>query len=142
MNLKLKITRELRDSWQSRALAGSNDLMWRVVLSVLAFNFPDALLVLLKITYPSFAGLKRPLILGGATVARDGKVMAQVMKDGATEPEWEPIFYSQEQLGYEFRKLADRLKFDDVQRIEMISAVQAWIVADLRIDHMGRKLAS
>lgn len=143
---RLKITRALRDSWQCRCLAESQDRLWRVVLAVLAHNFADALLVLLKVTYPQFAGLKRPLILGGATIARNGTVMCEVAPDRTGEsPFWhetQVIYDSQDELVADFRRLADRLKLSDADRMGMITAVQRWVVADLRIDHEGRKLAS
>ncbi len=142
MNQKLKITKELRDSWQCRCLAESQNKLWRVVLAVLAHNFADALLVLFKVTYPHFAGLKRPLLLGGATIERNGKITCDVMKDGASEVERDVIYDSQDELVAEFRRLADKLELSDIDRLAMITAVQKWVVADLRIDHMGRKLAS
>jgi hypothetical protein len=142
MSSKFKLTRELRDSWQCRCLAESRDRLWRVVLAVLAHNFADALLVLLKVTYPNFAGLKRPLILGGATIERSGKITCDVIKDGAAFPEREVIYDSQDELVADFRRLADRLKLNDDDRLGMITAVQRWVVADLRIDHNGQRLAS
>jgi hypothetical protein len=142
MSSKLKLSRELRESWQCRCLAESRDRLWRVVLAVLAHNFADALLVLLKVTYPNFAGLKRPLILGGATIERSGKITCDVIKDGAAVPELEVIYDSQDELVADFRRLADRLKLNDDDRLGMITAVQRWVVADLRIDHNGRRLAS
>jgi hypothetical protein len=142
LSQKLKLTRELRESWQCRCLAESRDRLWRVVLAVLAHNFADALLVLLKVTYPNFAGLKRPLILGGATIERSGKITCDVIKDGAAVSEREVIYDSQHEMIAEFRLLADLIKVTDAERLEMFVAIQAWIVADARIDHNGRRLAS
>jgi hypothetical protein len=34
----------------------------------------------------------------------------------------------------DFRRLADRLKLSDADRIEMFKCVQRWVVADRRLD--------
>lgn len=129
-------------NWKIRALANSYDLMWRVVLAVLVHNYPDEWLLICQEAHPGFAGLKRPLIMGGAVVAVNGKIVADIMKDGMAKPAREVLFDSGAQLGDEFRKLADKLKLSDRDRIEMVRAVTNWVVADLRFDHLGRKLAS
>jgi hypothetical protein len=37
------------------------------------------------------------------------------------------------------RALADRLKLPDAERLQFTAAVQKWVVADLRVDHLGRR---
>lgn len=142
-----KHIRELRDTWQGRALAESKGQTQVVMLAILLHGYYEAMQLLLRVVYPQMRGndicelIVRPPIEGGAQILRNGKVAALVRK-GKAQPRAEVLYESQDALIKEFRSLADRLKLSDRDRIEMMAAVAKWVVADRRIDHMGEKLAS
>lgn len=142
MSQRFKLTKELRDSWQCRCLAESKDKLRKVLLAVLYHAVPDAMPVLIYITFGGHFAPARPFLIGPAKIHISGKVACAVVRGASNQPKWEAIYDSQEKLVAEFRGLADRLKLNDRDRIDLMAAVAKWIVADLRIDHMGRKLAS
>ena len=49
------------------------------------------------------------------------------------------VFDTEGELIREFRTLADKLKLDDDDRKAMTDTVKKWLIADHRINHMGRR---
>lgn len=126
---------DLRASWQGQVLAGSKGLARAVVMSVLAHSFEEALPVLCAAVFPDFDGsLKPPFLFSAAKVAKTGAVVADVVDRGGRIHKDQALFDSEIQMRDAFRRLADRLKLADDDRIELFKCVQRWVVADRRLD--------
>jgi hypothetical protein len=136
---------DLRRTWQARALAETKGKTRAVLRAVLFHSYAQAMPVLLRVVFgntplgnvgclPAWVGTAK-INLGGQIVCNVASPDRQLVRD--------VIAYDSEQaLIWTFRTLADKLKLPDHERIELIEAVKRWVVADLRIDHLGRKLAS
>lgn len=129
---------ELRGTWQSRALAATRRRpMGAVVLSVLAHNYDEgtALHDLLCATFPGFESIQAPFICTAAKIDKRGRIVADmVMPNMPVIAKDCVIFRNTRHLEREFRALADRLKFNDADRVDMINAAKRWVVADRRLD--------
>lgn len=140
---------DLRDTWQARALAEARGRQQAVVLAVLFHNYHAAMQVLLRVVFPKapLAGngwteINRPFLIGAALIAPDGTICCDMMRRDGVIAKRAPIYRGESSLLFDMRKLADKLKLADADRREMFGAIQNWIVRDMRIDHLGRKLAS
>lgn len=132
---------ELREMWQSRILVACDGLERAVVVRMFVSAYKDAIRVLLAATFPGFRDLKPPQIVGHAKIAPSGRVIADVLeKNGGIRTHI--LFDSQDQMRARFGFIADKLKLNDFDRIEFFTMLQKWVVADLRVDPHGRKLAS
>ena len=81
------------------------------------------------------------MILSYATIMRSGCVACDLVdRDGIIKRE--TIYDSVDEFIGEVRRLADSLKLNDKDREEMFVNLQKWVVADHRINHEGRRLAS
>lgn len=128
-----RLTFDLRNDWRAKALAASKGKMAAVVMSVLAHNFDDQMLPLLRFVFPGFQSVAAPFICTAARISRQGRVYADIrQKSGMVTRE--VLFETEADLQTAFRKLADRLKLSDADRIQMFAAVKRWIVCDYRID--------
>lgn len=126
--------KELRESWQGRVLAAAKGQTGAVVLSVLAHNFDGAILTLCQVVFPGFSGIEAPFMCSAAKVNKAGWVVADVaMRDGRIAKDAK-IFASEIELRDEMRRLADRIKLSDADRVQFFAAVQKWVVADQRLD--------
>lgn len=125
---------DLRASWQARVLAGAQGHMSAVVLSVLSHNFDDAMPVLLRLVFPGFTSIAAPFYCTAGKVDKAGRVVADVVTARGEVVKDSVVFPSEEKLRDEFRRLADRLKLSDPDRIELFKCVQRWVVADRRLD--------
>jgi hypothetical protein len=125
---------DLRASWQARVLAECGGHMGAVVLSVLAHNFDDAMPVLLRIVYPDFTSIAAPFYCSAGKVDKAGRVVADVVTTDGRVVKDAKVFDNEMQMRDAFRRLADRLKLSDPDRIEMFKCVQRWVVADRRLD--------
>lgn len=125
---------ELRGTWAARALMASDGRMRMCVLSILAHNFDegDAIPVLMQITgqWP----LKAPFLCSAARVLKSGQIAASVVTKDGKILKWAKLFENEKAMETEFRRLADRLKFDDSERFNLFLAVKRWVVCDYRID--------
>lgn len=130
------IDHRLRDTWQGRALAETRyEPLGMVVLSVLAHSFDEVLPDLLRATFPDFVGISTPFICSAAKIDKRGRIVADVVWEDYCFPSSnEPIFRDLRHLEREFRRLADRLKLSDVDRILLMAAAKKWVVADRRLD--------
>jgi hypothetical protein len=132
---------ELRQTWQSRALHASGGLLRRVIICALAKEYPGVLETLLKVTFPGFRDLSRPIFTSYAHIALDGAIICTMIdRDGAKKKV--KVFDNEERFIYQMRKLADGLKLADKDRVEMFTVLQKWVASDRRIGQFGQKLAS
>lgn len=136
-----KHAEELRQMWQSRALAASEGKMQRVLMVVLAYEYAAAMPVLLAATFPGFTDIERPFLSSYATIVPSGKVVCQMVdRDGSKKTV--AIYDSKDKYVADMRALADKLKLSDKDRAEMFGVLQRWIVADMRVGPNGERLAS
>lgn len=127
--------KDLRDMWQGRALRYTRtQRIGFVVLSVLSHTYDEALVVLLQAVFPGYAGLKPPALVSAGRIAKSGAIVADFMNADGTISRNAVIYRSETALRDDFRKLADRLKLNDADRIEMFKVVLRWVVADTRLD--------
>lgn len=125
---------DLRASWQARALAAAGGHLGAVVLSVLSHNFDEAMPALLRLVFPGFTSIAAPFYCTAGKVDKTGAVVADVVTKTGDIVKDSVVFNSERHLRDEFRRLADRLKLSDSDRIEMFKCVQRWVVADRRLD--------
>lgn len=124
----------LRDTWQGRCLAAATGKTGAVLLSVLAHNYDDAMLTLLKAVFPGFKSITAPFFSTAGKVAKSGHIVADMVTRTGTVAKNFPIYRNEIELRDDFRKLADRLKLSDADRVELFGAVKRWVVADRRLD--------
>lgn len=127
---------ELRDSWQGRALAlaelKSIQLKCALV-SLFADNYDDALPFLLAAVLGDWH-IHTPFYCSNPKINKRGCIVADLAMPNNTKLKDAVIFTSEQQMEYVFRKLADKLKLNDADRIDMFVCVQHWIKADQRLD--------
>lgn len=144
MNSPILVTYQadrLRDTWQGRALAVAKGRTAAVLLAVLAAEWPSVLPILLRVVFPGFQDIGRPFLRGYAQIMPSGAVVCEMVdRDGRSMPS--VIYDTQDRLLGDFRRLADRLKLKDEDRVTLFAVLGKWIVKDARVDHEGRKLAS
>jgi len=107
-----------------------------VVLSILAHYYDaDKLEILLKIVFPRFHSIKPPFICSAGKVAKTGAVVADVvLRDNEPVRKDCVIFKNLDKMKGQLRKLADRMKLDDTDRLEFFTLARKWVVADRRLD--------
>ncbi len=128
---------DLRDTWQARCIAESTGRTRAVILIVLAMNYTNAMQTLLRVC--GFRDINRPFLSSGATIALSGKLICDVTeKSGLVAPA--VVYENTDELNRDMRGLADKLKLTDKERLEMTAAIQRWVVADQRVDHLGERL--
>jgi hypothetical protein len=125
---------DLRGSWQARALLEAKGQTAMVLLSVLSHTYDAALLVLLPLVFPGYVEPALPCLASAAKVAKSGAVVADVITKSHHVVKDCVIYKSEIAMQNDFRRLADRLKLNDADRIEMFKCVQRWVVADRRLD--------
>lgn len=125
---------DLRASWQARALAEAKGQTGMVLLSVLSHSYDDALVVLLPLVFPGFVEPSLPVLASCAKVDKTGAVVADVIDKKHVVKKGAVIYRTEAALQDDFRRLADRLKLNDDDRIELFKCVQRWVVADCRLD--------
>lgn len=131
--IESRLSFDLRGDWRARVLAVSRGKLGAVVLSVIAHNYDDQLLPLLQFVFPGFTSIAAPFLCTAARISLQGRVYADIrQKSGLVTRE--VLFETEIDLQGAFRKLADKLKLPDRDRIEMFAAVKRWIVCDYRID--------
>ena len=130
-----KHAQELRESWQVKALiATQRDPIGATLLSALAHSYDDAMPVLLRVAFPGFKSIQPPFLVTAGRIAKTGAVVANMaMSDGTIIKDY-VLWQTERSLRDAFRRLADRLKFNDKDRTEMFKCVQRWVVADRRLD--------
>lgn len=126
---------DLRGSWQSRALTATTGPARMVLLSVLAHTLEQAVVTLCYAAFADFDGsLPLPSLTTAAKIDKAGAVVADVCDRAGVIHKDEVLFKSEIEMRDAFRRLADRMKLSDPDRIEMFKYVQRWVVADRRLD--------
>lgn len=127
---------DLRQTWQARAIAETTGKTRAVVLIVLTMSYARAIQTLLRVC--GYRDIERPFLSSGVTITLSGKLICDVTeKSGLVAPA--VVYESTDELNKEMRDLADRLKLTDQERLEFTAAIQHWVVADQRVDHLGRR---
>lgn len=127
---------DLRNTWQARCIAESKGKTRAVMLIVLSMSYTNAVPTLLRVL--GYRDINRPFLSSGATINWNGKLICDVTeKSGIVAPA--VVYDSTDELSRDMRDLADRLKLNDNERVEMTKAIQHWVVADMRVDHLGQK---
>ena len=125
-------SQELRDSWQGKLLAIARTKDYMVALSILATNYDELMIPLLRAVHPGWVEPSLPCLCSSAKIAKSGAVFATCMFEWGTKT---VVLYQDElELRDEFRRLADQAKLADDERIEMFAAIRNWIIADFRLD--------
>lgn len=137
-----KHAQEIRDMWQSRALAESDGRLRRVLMVVLTKEYAAAMPILLRVTFPGFEDIKLPFLSGYATIMQSGRMVCDETIDKFGTQRRVAVYENQGKFIADMRALADKLKLSDAERTEMFGVLQKWVVADLRIGPHGERLAS
>lgn len=131
---------DLRDTWQARCLAEAKGKTAAVVLIVLCMSYSTAIKTLLRVVF-NRRDIERPFFASGAEIQLSGKLVCDLVeKSGIVHPV--VVYESTDLLNRDMRILADHLKLTDAERLELYAAVQRWVVADHRIDHMGKRVVN
>lgn len=127
---------DLRASWQGRALAlteAEAPKLCRVLMSVLADNYDETMPFLLHAVFGN-AGIMAPFLCSSPKIDKAGRIVADlVTKYGTRQKNW-VIFDDEKQMEGVFRRLADRMKLSDAERVDLFVAVRFWVKADQRLD--------
>ena len=125
---------DLMATWQARTLRAATGKTGAVLLSVLAHNYDDQLLTLLKVAFPGFTSIAAPFLCSAGRVAKSGAIVADMVHADGRISRRAPLYHNEIELRDDFRRLADELKLDDTDREQLFGAVQKWVVADHRLD--------
>jgi hypothetical protein len=126
---------DLRGSWQCRGLVETTGPARMVVLSVLAHTLETAVVTLCFAAFADFDGsLPLPALTTAAKIDKTGAVVADVCDRSGGIHKDQVLFKTEIEMRDAFRRLADRLKLSDPDRVEMFKYAQAWVVADRRLD--------
>jgi hypothetical protein len=131
-----KLAFDLRASWQVKTLGEAQGTAFAVVLSVLGHSFPEALPVVMHLLIPDWDGkAPGPYLISCGKIAKTGFVVADVVdpKTGAVTRD-AMLYASEIALRDDMRRLADKLKLVDRDRMEFFTAIKNWVVADRRLD--------
>lgn len=132
--IEASIAFDLRASWQARVIAGTGGHEAAVVLSMLAHSYDDAMPTLLRLVFPGFTSIVAPFYCSAAKLDKAGRVVADVVTKTGQIVKDAKVFDTEIQMRDVFRRLADRLKLNDQDRIELFKCAQRWVVADRRLD--------
>jgi hypothetical protein len=130
----------LRETWQVRLLATAHGRMGAIAVTMLAHTYYEAMDVLLRVVFPGIV-IKPPCFAGTASITQDGRVICNMLDRDGDLIIGVQIFASEAAFIYAWRRLADRLKLSDLDRMAMFDAVQNWVTADHRIMLSGEKVA-
>lgn len=126
---------DLRASWQVRALIeAKNKKVGVTLLSVLAHTYDEAMFVIMRVAFPGFTSISPPFLCTAGKIAKTGHVVADAVMPDGTISKNIALYRNSRELRDAFRHLADKLKLDDEDRLEMFSALRRWIVCDFRLD--------
>lgn len=131
---------ELRATWQARTLGAAQGRMLVALTSMLAHVYDEAMPVLLRLVQPMCwdAGrqsLKTPFLVSIAKINHSGRIVADAIMRDYDIPQRDVVMFADERdLEYECRKLADRTKLSDRDRIEFFKVARRWVASDRRLD--------
>lgn len=128
-------TDELRESWQGRALyfARENIQLKTALMSLLADNYDDTMPFLLDAVFGDWH-IVAPFYCSNPKINKAGCIVADLIMPDGFRYKSAVIFLSEAQMQATLRKLADRLKLDDAERIDIFIAAHHWVKADMRLD--------
>jgi hypothetical protein len=137
---------QLAATWQVRCLRAAQGKFASVMLTIFFFNYYEQAQYLLWSAYGRNRDIAFPFHTGGATIVNSGQVVCD-LNEGRLGERFKvrrnvKVFDTEGELIREFRNLADELKLDDPDRVAMTEAVKKWIVADMRINYLGQRIAS
>ena len=137
---------DLRDTWQARCLAESKGRLGATMLAVLMHSYAPAMQIMLRVVFPKapiarngWTEIARPFFFGGATIDLGGRVLCGAVDKSGRRYKAGIAWPNEGALLKDVRDLADRLKLNDEDRVQMTEAVKRWIVRDLRVNHLGHK---
>lgn len=131
----------LRETWEARALRHARGKFGAALVGVLFNEYAEKMPVLLRAAFPGFRDVALPAFTGYATVLATGVVVCDMFDRERVLHHNVPVFDTEQDMIKQFRDLADNLKLDDAERIALTEMVKRWVVADLRVNHMGVKVA-
>ncbi len=125
----------LRESWQGRSLrlAARNIQLRAALVSLFADNYDETLPFLLASVFGDWA-IAAPFYCSNPRIDRAGHIVADLIMPDGMKLKDAIIFAGERQMERLFRKLADRLRFTDAERIDLFVAVRHWVKADRRLD--------
>ena len=134
-----KHANDLRGMWQGRVLDAAEGRLMLVVTSMLAHAYPEHIEVLLRVVQPKCwdeeqRALRTPGLTSIGTVDHSGRVVAMLKAAPASKPHEWVIYKSLDQFKQDLRRLADRLKLPDADRVEFFGCAQKWLASDRRVD--------
>jgi hypothetical protein len=127
---KDKIADEIAEGWQCKALRASKGKLRQVVIVALAKEYPEALITLLKVAFPGFVDISRPMFIGYAHIDLGGNIVCDMVESDDSVVAAQ--IGTEQSFIYAIRKLADELKLDDKDRSEMFVVLQKWVASDKR----------
>lgn len=136
--IEKRLAFDIRSTWQARVLlaaqAKGEGVIAAVALSVLSHNYDDAMLPMLQILFPGFQSIQAPFLCSCGRVDKSGAIVADLVERTGKITRNYRFYRDEIALRDDFRRLADELKLNDADRIEMFGAVKRWVVADRRLD--------
>ncbi len=127
---------ELRASWQGRVLLFADLVSIQLkaaLLSLLADSYEDALPFLLSAVFGDWH-IEPPFYCSNPKINKRGCIVADLLMPDGVLLKGAAIFSGSQQMQDIFRRLADRMKLSDADRLELFSCVHRWVKADLRLD--------
>jgi hypothetical protein len=127
---------ELRESWQGRALALAELKSIQLkcaLISLFADNYDDTLPFLLAAVFGDWC-ITSPFYCSNPKIDKHGCIVADLIMPDGRKLKDTIIFDDTDQMQGIFRKLADRFKLTDAERLELFFCVHHWVKADLRLD--------
>jgi hypothetical protein len=105
--------------------------------------------ILLRVVFPKapiarngWTEISLPFLYGPAKIDKYGRVLCGLVDKLGHNRGQSVIYETEGEMLKDVRDLADRLKLNDDDRVQMVGAVKQWIVADRRIDHLGNKVVA
>ena len=126
--------RNLLDTWQGRVLAQAAGKTRAVLMSAVAHCFEGAAPVLFSVVWAGFQGVRAPFYCSAGRIMESGQVAADLVTKNGSLIKRAEVFKNEKEMETEFRRLADLVKLNDAERVEMFKMLRAWIVCDHRLD--------
>lgn len=134
---------EVRQMWQCRALSEAEPKMQRVLLAAIRAEYPADLIIILKTTFGTLE-IPTPFYRGYAFISPGGHVCCEVVDRDPSGLVWRgpvKVYDNENKFLYETRKLADKMKLNDADRMDMFYVLKKWISHDQRLDINDEKVA-
>lgn len=138
---------DLQESWQAKVLRETCAMaefgvlkpkgkLGGVVLSIFAHGLDaDGLVFILQATFPDFYSIGAPFLGSAAKIDKAGRIVADaVLRDGTAPVKDHVLFRCAREMEAALRRLADRCRLSDTDRLKLFVAAKQWVVADRRLD--------